>query len=377
MNLLYMALQAGNRSGTGRYTEALLDALIERRDQADVTGLTADALTVLWPRDFSRPRQVPGLQVLPRNPRGLARIFAEHWEVRRFRDHHDIVHYPASIGPIFHPGLPTVVTVHDLSFLRHPEWFRKNRAWYYHYWVARSVQVADHLIADSQATADDLMNLLEVPANRISVAHLGVTPHFRPATGDHIAVVRETYNLPEHFFLYVGTLEPRKNIASLIRAWSQIAGEIPQDLVIAGRRGWKLHSVHRAWSKSSYRDRIHFPGYIPQEHLPALLCAADAFTWPSLFEGFGLPPLEAMACGTPVLTANTSSLPEVVGDAALTVSPHDLHAMAQALRRLSRDAGLREALRFAGHARAAQFTWRNTAKTICEAYQYTMDNYGR
>ena len=364
MKLLFMGLQAGNRSGTGRYSEALLDALGEEK---------ALELAVFWPRDLQPPAGAQDMVLYRRNPAGITRMYTEQWGVRRFKNI-DIVHYPASIGPVIHPGYPTVITVHDLSFLRHPEWFRKNRAWYYKHWVERSVRIADHIIADSNATAEDLMTLLHIPAARITVAHLGVTPHFRPASEDHIALIRETYNLPRNFFLYVGTLEPRKNVARLIRAWSMVAGDIPQDLVLAGRRGWKLKSVHQAWSRSPYRDRIHFPGYIQQEHLPALLCAADGFTWPSLFEGFGLPPLEAMACGTPVLTSNTSSLPEVVGDAALTVSPRDTQAMAKALLRLSRERQLQEDLRQAGLQRAAQFSWKKTANTVIDAYRNCLEN---
>lgn len=289
----------------------------------------------------------------------------------------DLVHYPANFsrwvgrGPL--PRTRLALTVHDLSFLRHPEWFRWERSAYYRAAIGRSVRSADLVIADSEATAADLRELLREPPNHIAVIPLGVEEHYRPATGEAIADVRARYGLPGQFFLYLGTIEPRKNLPRLIRAFDRIAGGVEADLVIAGRAGWKVDATQSAVSMAEHRDRIHFPGFVAAEDMPAVLSAAEAFVWPSLWEGFGLPPLEAMACGTPVVTSNVSSLPEVTADAALLVAPEDEDAIAEAMRRVVEDSELRETLIARGHERAAMFTWRRTAAMTADAYRALLE----
>jgi len=361
MRVLYNALQAGNRSGTGRYTVELLRAL---------AGLEAGpSITAAWPAGLPRPQGTDRVDFVDLPADGAWRLLFDqsgaHRLARRLRA--DVVHYPASVGPLRPmPGL--VLTVHDLAFLRHPEWFSPSRARYYRLAVGRSAPKAARVVADSHATARDLVELLGIPRGRIDVAHLGVGEAFRPDAAAREAV-RRKYPLPDHFFLYLGTLEPRKNLARVVEAFSRVAGRVPQDLVLAGRHGWRCEALQRALEVSPCRDRIQLPGFIEDADQPALIAAADAFVWPSLYEGFGLPPLEAMACGTPVLTSNASSLPEVVGEAALTVPPEDIDAIAAGMARLAKDDALRDRLRTAGPARAAGFTWRRCAEAVLETYR--------
>ena len=328
MRVYLSAVQAGNRSGTGRYTEELARALAAR---ADLT-LTVD-----------------------RTP-GRGRLVAP-------RGGYDVMHYPANFCPPL-GGEHLVVTVHDLSFLRHPEWFSAERALYYRAAFAITRRRAARFIADSHATREDLITIANISPDKIDVAHLGVSDAFRPATAEVQAAARARYKLPEQFFLYVGTLEPRKNVPRLLQAFDAVAHEIPHDLVIAGREGWKVHGIQQALATMKHAPRVHFPGFIANEDLPALLSAASGFAWPSLFEGFGLPPLEALACGTPVLTSNTSSLPELFDGHALLVNPEDTRAIAEGLRQLAvtHDAPPESI------AHAQSFTWEKTAANVATAY---------
>lgn len=359
MRVLINGMQGGNQSGTGRYTEELIRHLA-RLDQTL-------ALTVWWPAGVEPGDWAESVELIWQ-PRGIwARLKLER-QIQRTLPEFDVVHYPASIGPL--DGGPNVVlTVHDCIFMRHPDWFRWERAEYYRWAGCRSARRAARVIADSGATAHDLRELIGVPDSRIDIVPLGVDQAFRPAPVEAIGLARTRYRLPDNYFLYVGTLEPRKNLAAVVRAWDRVADGIKEHLVIAGRPGWKTEEMLAAIRQSKHQDRIHLPGFILQEDLAAAITAARAFVWPSLFEGFGLPVLEAMACGTPVLTSSTSSLPEVAGDAALLVEPEREEAIAEALKRLSQDDLLRARLSAAGLQRAAEFTWTRTAALTLKAYE--------
>lgn len=365
MLVLLNALHAGNVSGTGRYMAHLARSL---------TALGDLDVAVVWPAGVAWNEPDNGSSYIELTATGAAqRIFFDQVGIRQVRSRlgADIVHYPASVGPL--TRIPnTVLTIHDLSYLREPSWFPARRSLYYRKTILRSARLAARIIADSQATADDLILLGGLPAAAIDVVHLGVDELFRPASDEVRAAVREKYTLPPKFFLFCGTLEPRKNIPHLITAWSSVADQCDWDLVIAGRRGWGVGPIERAVAESPHADRIHPPGFIEQEDLPAVLSAAGAFVWPSLWEGFGLPPLEAMACGTPVLTSSTSSLPEVVGDAAVLVDPLNVPAIAQGMIELAQDETLRTDLRRRGLARAAKFTWDKTAEETVATYRKVM-----
>lgn len=366
MRVLLNALQAGNRSGTGRYTAELARAL---------AALGSDFhLDTLWPEGVEHPPAGSRVRLLPVSGGVLRRLWTDHAAIRRIaRDTGaTVVHYPANIGPAIAPeGL--VVTVHDCSFFREPAWFRRDRAWYYRHFVARGLRRARRVIVDSQATAADVGEWLHVPPERIDVIPLGVGTHFRPADAAAQDAVRRKHRLPESYFLFVGTLEPRKNLTRIIAAWAQATAQGGPDLVIAGRRGWKTGALDAAIAQCRRQDRIHLAGFLPQTDLPAVMSAAVGFVWPTLLEGFGLPVLEAMACGTPVITSNTSSLPELTGDAALLVHPENTKAIAAAMRLLMEDAALRQSLRDKGFARAALFTWERTARLTLDAYRRALE----
>ncbi len=369
MKILLDALQSTNQSGTGSYATALIEFL--------PAVLPDAAIYVACPASASGGWAGAGLAgVLPcssaRFPLGTIRRSAQmRAELRRIRP--DIVHYTANFARWAGRGgvreTKVVLTVHDLSFLRSPEWFRWERGAYYRASIRPSVRLADAIIADSEATARDLESYLGLSRERISVVPLGVDERLAPADAGAVKRARVKYGLPDRFFLYLGTIEPRKNIPRVIEAFDGIASGLDLDLVIAGREGWKPGGTRAAYAEAARRDRIHFPGFIAAEDMAAVLTAARVFVWPSLWEGFGLPPLDAMACGTPVVTSTTSSLPEVTGEAALLVDPLDVEAIAAAMKRAAQDDALRSKLRAAGFARAKQLTWRKTVELTAAVYR--------
>ncbi len=362
MRVLINGLQAGNKSGTGRYVEELCAALPD-----------ADAelsLSVLWPPEGPAMGGHPRRDVLPVVKSTIGGILFDHAGIRKMvrGTGADLIHYPASTGCLF-PPCPVVQTVHDLCFMRRPEWFPAAKSLYYRLFISGTAPRADLVLADSQATAEDVRQLLGVPESRIRVVPLGVSPRFSPADTAVKAVVRTKYGLPEKFFLFVGTVEPRKNLPRVVQAWDRATGPGFPALVIAGRDGWKTMPTKDAFREARYSSGIIRLRHVEEGDLPALMSAATVFVWPSLMEGFGLPVLEAMACGTPVITSSTSSMPEVAGKAALCVNPESVGEIAEAMTGLVEDEQLRENLSMAGRARAAQFTWANTAKMTAAAYR--------
>ncbi len=359
MRVVFNGLQAGNLSGTGRYVAALAEHLAA---QTDID------LTVLWPKHLPVPDwHVSFIPVSARAP--VCRLW--HDQVTARNHGFDVIHYPATVGPLL--STPNaVITIHDLDFMRDTAWHRRSRTSYYTFAMRRSASLARRIIADSTATADDVHRMLGVPVDLIDVIPLGVGEEFQPASQEAQTAVRPRYSLPRTFFLFVGTLEPRKNLVRLIHAYSKIADRCPQDLVIAGRDGWKFGDIYAAAAAADCSQRIHFPGYIADADLPAVMSAAQAFVWPSLWEGFGLPPLDAMACGTPVISSNTSSMPEVLGDGAVYFEPCDTDALAQALIEVASNESLREDMRRKGQAQATQFTWERTARATVDSYRKAM-----
>ncbi len=362
MRVLFNALQAGNQSGTGVYSAQLARWLPQLDDACQVD--------VLWPegeplpdvpepfRDRYRPVRSSG---------AIGRILREHSGA--VRDvHADLVHYPCNVIGLRERS-SAVVTVHDLTFLEEPAWYRWERAMYNRWGVSRSVRRAARIIAVSEATANALVNRLNVNRDRIDVIYNGVDERFVPVDDETKAAVRAKYEMPERFFLFVGTLEPRKNLVRVIRAWAKIADEMDYDLVLVGREGWKAEPIFEAARSANQSNRIRFVGFVEHGDLPGLMGTANALVYPSLAEGFGIPVAEAMACGTPVITSNVSSLPEVAGDAALLVDPLDEAAIADALKRLAHDSALRADLSTRGLERAKKFSWRQSAEQTMETYR--------
>jgi glycosyltransferase involved in cell wall biosynthesis len=277
----------------------------------------------------------------------------------------DVLWSPANTGPL--AVKRQVLTVHDLVPMEHPEWYRPEFVRYFSWLLERLVHRVHHIIAVSAFTRDSIVRLLHVSPERISVIQNGVSPRFSVRPEGEIAAARQAFGLGGiPYVLYLGSIEPRKNLQRLLNAWSLAAGSLPRDLtlVVGGGRGnpRAFQRVHLPLGS----DRVRFIGHVADQWVPGLLSGALAFVYPSLYEGFGFPPLESMACGTPALTSNVSSLPEVVGDAALTVDPFDEGAMATALIHLLTDETFRGDLRRRGFEQAARFSWDRSASQTWE-----------
>lgn len=281
----------------------------------------------------------------------------------------DICHYPNSIGPLRSP-VPYVVTIHDMTLSMMPRHHPLRKQLLVRPLIPLVARRAARIITVSSQAREDIVRLLRVPAERVVVVPEAAAAIFRPAGAAELARVRETYGLRRPYILYIGTLEPRKNLVRLIRAWHQLRQRraAPHQLVIVGAPGWQYRSIYEEAQRLGYADDVVFPGYLPRADLPAIYSAADAFAFPSLAEGFGLPVVEAMACGTPVLTSDTPALREVAGEAAVRVDPWSVASIAEGLERLLTDRDLHAAMRTAGLARAAHFSWHRAARETLAVY---------
>lgn len=267
-----------------------------------------------------------------------------------------------------------LVTVHDLAFLFYPDAAMPSLHRYLNEVVPRSVKRADHLLADSQHTANDLQEQWQIPAERITVVQGAVDhAHFRPVTErKRLSAVRARYGIGERpFLLALSTLQPRKNFARLIEAFAQArqAATLPHRLIIGGSKGWLYEEIFANVQRLRLEEDVIFLGYVDDADLPALYSAAEFFAFPSLYEGFGLPIIEALACGTPVLTAQNSCLPEAGGPGALYVDAENVESIAEGIVRLATDAPLRLQLRTAGQYHAESFTWQRSAQQLLGAYE--------
>ena len=360
------------RAGIGRYTRGLVGALarldIPHQVRLMILGRSgAYHLPERLPPNFS-------LRWIPLSDRWATILWYRlrlplpvDWLAGRC----DLFHGPSFTLPPCRARC--LVTVHDLSYLRYPQGAHPALLAWLTSAVSRSLRRAHHVLADSHNTRNDLIELLAVPPARITVVGAGVDARFRPVRDPHeLNRVRTRYRLPERFILGVSTLEPRKNFTGLIAAFDRLVAEplpgAPLHLVIAGGKGWLYDAIFAAAAASPARERIHFVGFVSDDDLPALYSLAEVFAFPSHYEGFGIPVLEAMACGTPVVCANNSSLPEVAGDAALLIEATDTEGLAGALRRLVTDADLRSELTGRGLAQAGKFGWEAAAQRLLGVY---------
>lgn len=282
----------------------------------------------------------------------------------------DLLHSPDFIPPAF-GARHFVITVHDLNFLYFPQFLTAESRRYYNDQIAWAVTRADHILAVSETTRADLMCLLGVPAEKVTVTYEGVGPAFRPLPPERVEETLAHYGLQRGYLLFVGTVEPRKNLSGLFTAYRLLLdrGEFPGPLVIAGSRGWLYDEIDRQVEALHLQKYIRFLSYVPDADLPPLYNGAALLVMPSFYEGFGLPVLEAMACGTPVLISDRGSLPEVAGDAAVVVNPEDPEEIAAGIVRLLGDPQLRSRLRERGLARASRFSWADTARCTLQVYR--------
>jgi glycosyltransferase involved in cell wall biosynthesis len=286
-----------------------------------------------------------------------------------------LLHAPAFVGPLA-ASCPAVITVHDLSFLRYPQFFRRGNRLYLRTLTGVACRRAAAVIAVSNFTAREVHRLLGVPESRIFTVYHGVAQRFRRLPEGEVARFRRDRGLPERFILFFGTLEPRKNLIRLVRAFAQLR-DPDLHLVLAGAKGWFYEAVFAEVERLELGARVHFTGYVPAEDQAFWYNAAHAFAYVSIYEGFGMPVLEALACGTPTVTSTTTSLPEAGGSAVMLVAPEDETALADALHVVLNDAAARDAMREAGLRHAAGFSWATAARQTVEVYHGVLARSGK
>jgi glycosyltransferase involved in cell wall biosynthesis len=364
-------------TGIGRYALELLRALAQRPSGPEIVLLTTERTDHhgLW--DTFEHHPLPGCRLLP----GLMIVgnLMLSWAVKRYRL--DLIHDPNGIAPLLGPaaGARRIVTIHDVFAYVCPEAHNRLDNWRYRHMLPHALRHTDAVLTDSQHSRRDIARYLGVPDDRMEVISCGVDPRFRPIPdGQERRVALARYGVRQPYMLYVGGINARKNIAQLFEAFAQVLERRPDlTLVVAGKRQWQTGAIDAALQRLDLADHVHFTGYLADADLPALYSAAELFVFPSLYEGFGLPPLEAMACGTPVVASNASSLPEVVGDAAILVDPYDVDALAGAISRALEERALAAELRARGSARARTFTWERTASETIAVYAKVLeDAYG-
>ncbi|HLW02129.1 MAG TPA: glycosyltransferase family 1 protein [Ktedonobacterales bacterium] len=375
--LLVSAAQSYRNAGISRYTLGLLRALnsAESTHEYSVFVSTPEAA-----------KQVPitpssGVVVVGRRLTHPARRVL--WEQVRFAGEIrtrglQLLHAPMNILPARLP-CPGIITIHDLAFLRFPQFFRPTRRAYQQFFTPRSARRAALIIAVSEHTRQDIIELLNIPEERVRVIYPILEERLRlPCSAETIQAFRQRQQLPEHFILFLATLEPRKNIPRLLEAYRLLKEEthLPHTLVLAGAKGWYAQTLEQQVHTLGIQNDVRFVGYVPEDEKMLWYHTADLFVYPSLYEGFGLPVAEAMACGLPVVTSNASSLPEVVGDdgafgerAALMANPNDIESLARTMQQGLCNNALRQQCRIRGLGRSQRFAPAPVARQIMQAYQ--------
>ncbi len=359
INAQLVSFSASYRNaGVSRYTYRLIEGLARRstgarysvfvtaQDAARAEAFRGSAVELVparWPT--ARPQQrilweqlaLPGL---------LRRIGA------------DVFHSPVNVLPERLP-CPAVVTIHDLAFLAYPQYFRPGQRLYQRVFTARSARAAARVIAVSEATKRDIVARLGIAPEKVRVVYPAIDARFQPVRDEaRLAAFRQEHHLPERFLLYLGTLEPRKNLLTLLEAYAMLraGNEAAPPLVLAGAKGWYYQDLFARVRTLGLERAITFAGYVRDEDQPLWYAAADLFIYPSLYEGFGLPVAEALACGAPVVTSNVSSLPEAAGDVAVLVDPHQPAALAHAMQSVLLSDDTRRQMAARGPAWAGRFT---------------------
>jgi glycosyltransferase involved in cell wall biosynthesis len=273
----------------------------------------------------------------------------------------------------------TVFTLHDLIFLHYPEFHLPTNRWFLTLAMPRFLRAADAIVTPSECSRQDAIKFYNLPPDKITVIYEGAAPHFHPtADPTDLARVKAAYHLPDEFILHVGTIEPRKNLARLLEAFQPLLADHPDlHVVLIGKKGWLYDDFFRRLQELGLTERVIFPGYIAGEDLPAVYQLARLLAYPSLYEGFGLPPLEAMACGTPVVCSNAASLPEVVGEGGLLVEPTDTAALSQAIGRVLADDSLHAELSRRALAQAARFSWDTAGEQLTALYARLLESKNR
>lgn len=358
----------GRQAGVGRYTQSLAGQL------GGLAG-AGDSLTCFYfdfrRRGISFPIPQTRIRSCRLLPGALVQKAWTHLNAPPFDSFsgaHDLFHFPNFFLPPLRKGR-AVVTIHDVSFLRFPDFAEDRNRRYLEGTIPHTVAHADAILTISQFSADEIVALLGVPRARVHAVPLGITPHMRPPPPETVDRARRNLGLTRPYLLTVGTLEPRKNIPFLVDVFEQLAPHYPGDLVLAGAPGWKVGPLLDRIRRSPVANRIRRLDFVPDGDLPALYAGADLFLFASHYEGFGFPPLEAMACGVPVISSPGGSLREVLGEAAILLEPSDAETWCARIRETLADEAKRTALITAGFAQAARYTWPETARRTWDVYR--------
>jgi glycosyltransferase involved in cell wall biosynthesis len=356
----------GINTGVGRYTSNLCNTISKGKDGNDYYFYLPGRSRTCWVNmDEVQPKE-QGFFLQNNTMRILwEQIFLP---IKVKKDMLDLFHYTDHAMSLVQRRYPVVITVHDIAYIRFPDLLNKSRQVYKKYILNLSVKKADIIIADSYSTKRDIIEFFKVDKKKIKVIHLGVESRFHPIS--NVEGYRIRNNLPSKMVLNIGTLEPRKNVVALIKAFKKLQKKGYKDyvLVIAGERGWLYKRIFEEIKTSSMEQSIRLLGVVRDEEMPMLYNCAELFVYPSLYEGFGLPPLEAMACGVPIITSNTSSLPEVVGNAGIMVDPNDIESLSDEMCRVLKDNELKHRMSRDGLKRSKMFTWEKTVNKVLETY---------
>jgi glycosyltransferase involved in cell wall biosynthesis len=356
------SIQRGTFSGVENYTLSLLERMIQS-DRENKYVLFYNGLQPVQTEELRFLNTSVVARRIPNKLLAAGTTFLHKPDFAKLIGSFDTLFLPNINHVVLGPGKKLVVTVHDLSPVVLPEHYDiKRRLWHWSVGFKRTLERADKIIAVSEYTKQEIIKVLGIDASKITVVYQGVDhSRFRPNLEvSKLRDARNRYGLPGDFVLYVATLEPRKNVEGLLAAWERMQHELP--LVIAGKPGWKYRRIFKQARKSKRHREIQFLGFVDEVDKPYLLKLARVLAFPSFYEGFGLPVLEAMAVGTPVVTSSVTSLPEVAGDAALLVNPYNTEELTVALDALASEEKLREQLIAKGLERAKQFTWEKTAR---------------
>ena len=357
-----------SQAGIGQYILHLINGLaqIDHENEYVILQSRKDDTTILHQPNFRR------VSLWTPSHHRLERMSLN---VELMRLGLDVLHSPDFIPP-HRPSCKSVITIHDLAFLLYPHFLTKESARYYGH-IDQAVSWTDHIIAVSNSTKRDTIDHLGVPEDKITVVYEATNPIFCPIDRHQACQrVRDRYGVDAPFVLFVSTVEPRKNVPTLLQAFRQLRECYHQDvqLVLAGGKGWLIEDVYNLIGELSLDGQIHLIGQVPSEDLLSLYNAAELLAHPAFYEGFGLPPLEAMACGLPTIVSNVASLPEVVGDAALLIDPHDVNELTVAMWRVLTDQELNHEMRGKGLRQAQRFSWTRAAQETLDIYRKVVMN---
>lgn len=358
-----------HRAGFGRYVQELTTALLSVDQDNEYVAF------------YNRPAEAPVDPPLHRLLHLTSNLSDKTWRMSVLLAHLtrisqerlfasiDIFHATDNVLPRL-SRVKSVFALQDLTHRLYPDTHKPLNRWFLTFMMPRFLRAADAVIAISECTKRDAVRLYGLDEAKIRVIHAGVNPRFCKASAEMVSGILDKYSLPRSFILFVGTIEPRKNLTLLLEGYHALKNQGTScRLVIVGKKGWLYEGFFRRLRELGLEDEVIFPGFVPDEDLPALYSAADLFVFPSLYEGFGLPVLEAMACGAPVITSNTSSLPEVAGEAGILIDPNDVGGLVKAMRHVLDDEALRAEMRAQGLKQAGNFTWEETARRTAQVYE--------